>query len=57
MFGIPDPWVWSAYLLSFLVTGLCVAYTVIFWNQTVEEDLTPEDKKWVDQEQEIEKTL
>ena len=57
MFGIPDPWVWSAYLLSFFVAGLCVAYTLIFWNQAVDEDLTPEDKEWVKEEREIEESL
>ena len=57
MFGIPDPWIWSAYLLSFLVTGMCVAYSVIFWNQEGNGEPTPEDQEWVNEEKEIEESL
>lgn len=57
MFGIPDPWIWSAYLLSFLITGLCIVYSVWHWNQEVREDPAPEDKEWVNGEREIEKSL
>ncbi len=57
MFGIPDPWIWGAYLLSFLMTGLCILYSVLFWNQKVEEDPTLEDKTWANEEREIEENL
>jgi heme exporter protein D len=29
MFGISDPWVWSAYLLTLLSTLLCVVWSVV----------------------------
>lgn len=57
MFGIPDPWIWSAYLFSFLITGLCLGYSAFNWNQGGSEDLLPEDKEWVKEEKEIEESL
>ncbi|MFA5559095.1 MAG: symporter small accessory protein [Methanofastidiosum sp.] len=29
MFGISDPWVWSAYLLTILATLLCVGWSIV----------------------------
>jgi hypothetical protein len=57
MFGIPDPWIWSAYLFSFLITGLCIGYSALHWNRGGSEDLLPEDKEWVKEEKEIEESL
>jgi len=41
--GIPDPWVWSAYILCFLSAALCVIYGVLNWNAEEEEGKTPPD--------------
>ncbi len=57
MFGIPDPWIWGAYFLSFLVTGLCIVYSIIHWNQGEVEEPTPEDTQWVNEEKQIEEVL
>lgn len=38
MFGIPDPWIWSTYLLCILSAALCVAYGLINWNKGAEEE-------------------
>lgn len=57
MFGIPDPWIWSAYLLSFLVTGLCIVYSVICWNKGGMVEPTPEDTEWMKEEIEIVETV
>jgi len=35
--GIPDPWVWGAYLLVILCALLCVVYGLINWNKGAEE--------------------
>lgn len=32
MFGIPDPQIWLAYLLSIMSAALCVIYGILNWN-------------------------
>jgi len=32
MFGIPDPQIWLAYLLSIISAVLCVVYGIVNWN-------------------------
>ncbi len=31
--GMPDPWVWSAYISCILITIVCIAYGLINWNR------------------------
>lgn len=51
--GIDDPWVWSAYLLCIFSAALCVVYGVARWNRD-EEEIRPEDVKWVTEEKRVE---
>jgi hypothetical protein len=56
MLGIPDPGVWSAYLLCILSVFLCVIYGIINWNKG-DEPVSPEDVKWVKDEKLSEEEL
>ncbi|HPF98933.1 MAG TPA: hypothetical protein PLE77_02620 [Kiritimatiellia bacterium] len=57
LFGIQDPWVWSAYLLCILSTLLCVVYGLINWNKG-DEAVKPEDVQWAKEEkEEVEETM
>ena len=40
--GIPDPWIWMAYIMCFASTALCVIYGVLNWNASDEEESEPE---------------
>jgi hypothetical protein len=33
MFGIEDPWIWSAYLACLLSTLFCFIYGMVNWNK------------------------
>ena len=33
MFGIDDPWIWSAYLLSIGFAVFCAIYGFLRWNE------------------------
>ena len=52
MFGLPDPWIWSAYLLCILSALLCVIYGLMNWNKG-EEPTTPDDQQWMEEERKI----
>ena len=56
MLGIPDPGVWSAYLLCALSVILCVLYGWVNWNKG-DEPVTQEDVKWVKDEKQAEEEL
>jgi hypothetical protein len=32
--GMPDPWIWGAYVLLIVSTLLCVVYGIINWNKS-----------------------
>ena len=54
--GIPDPWVWLAYVLCFLSALACVFYSWRNWNrgdETVRED----DVRWAKEEDQFEEKL
>ena len=50
--GIPDPWIWMAYLLCLAATALCVVRAVFYARR--EEEPTPADTAWAAQEKVIE---
>lgn len=54
--GIPDPWVWSAYLLCILITLFCVIYGVLNWNSggEDEEEHIMEEIRWEEEERKME---
>jgi hypothetical protein len=54
--GIPDPWVWGAYILCILATLLCVVYGILNWNKggDDEEEQIKEELEWEKKEQEME---
>lgn len=56
MLGIPDPGVWSAYLLCILSVILCLVYGKLNWNKG-DEPVYPEDVKWVKDEKQAEEGL
>jgi hypothetical protein len=56
MLGIPDPGVWSAYLLCICSVILCILYGWANWNKG-DETVTPEDVKWVKDEKQAEEEL
>lgn len=31
MFGITDPYIWTGYLLAFILTAACIAYGILNW--------------------------
>lgn len=35
--GIPDAWIWGAYLLCILCTAICVIYGLMNWNKEGDE--------------------
>ena len=51
--GIPDPWIWMAYLLCLAATALCVVYGFVK-GRNGEADATPADRVWAAREKEVE---
>lgn len=56
MLGIQDPGVWMAYLLCILSVVICVIYGAVNWNKG-DEQVYPEDVKWVKDEQIVKEDL
>ncbi len=54
--GIPDPWVWGAYILCILAVIICVIYGIINWNKggEDEEEQIKEELEWEKKEREME---
>lgn len=57
--GIPDPGVWSAYVLCVLASLLCLAWGAYRWNQGNGPAGEPveEVRRWVEEEEKVEETL
>jgi hypothetical protein len=51
--GIDDPIIWSAYLLCILSAVFCIVYGWANWNKG-DEEVRPEDVKWVQDEKQVE---
>jgi hypothetical protein len=53
--GIPDFWIWSAFLLCIACTLLCVIYGAINWNRggNDESKQIEEEKQWDEKEKEV----
>ena len=51
--GLPDPWIWLAYLLSLAATALCVIFAVVRGRKDDSEP-TQVDAAWVAHEKEVE---
>lgn len=56
MFGIEDTWVSSAYILCILSALLCVIYGILNWNRG-QEQISPEDVHWAEEEKKVEEEL
>ncbi|AAB86323.1 MULTISPECIES: symporter small accessory protein [Methanothermobacter] len=54
--GIPDPWVWGAYILCILITVFCVIYGLVNWNRggEDEEEQIMEELRWEEEEKRME---
>jgi hypothetical protein len=57
--GIPDFWIWSAYLLCIISTLVGVIYGLINWNKgsNDESKQITEEIKWVEKEKDVEENL
>lgn len=57
--GIPDFWIWSAYLLSVLSAAGCVVYGLVNWNKEGEDEASQvsEEAQWAVEEQQVEDKL
>jgi hypothetical protein len=53
--GIPDFWIWSAFLLCIASTLLCVVYGLINWNKgsNIEKNQIDEEVRWEEKEKEV----
>ena len=54
--GFDDPTIWLVYLLCILSALFSLIYGLINWNKG-DEEVFPEDKKWVEDEKKVEETL
>ncbi len=54
--GISDPSIWLVYLLCILSALFSLIYGLVNWNKG-DEEVYPEDKKWVEDEKKVEETL
>jgi hypothetical protein len=52
--GIPDPWIWIAYLLCLAATALCVIHAFLRGRKADAEPPTPADAAWAAHEIEVE---
>ena len=50
--GIPDPWIWMAYLLCLAATLLCVVHSILAGRKAAEAEPTPAEATWVKHEKE-----
>lgn len=53
MLGIPDFWVWLAYVLCILCTCTAVIYGAINWNKGGQDVATQEMVDWANEEDKI----
>jgi hypothetical protein len=51
--GIPDPWIWMAYLLCLAATALCVIFAAVRGRKR-EAEPTQADAAWVEHEKDVE---
>ena len=51
--GIPDPWIWMAYLLCLAATVLCVISAFVRGRQA-DEPPSPVDATWAEREKQVE---
>ena len=53
--GIPDFWIWSAFLLCIASALACVIYGLINWNKgsNIEKNQIDEEARWEEKEKEV----
>ena len=59
LLGIPDFWIWSAFVLCLASAALCVIYGVINWNKGADDESNQikEEATWEVKEIEVEEKL
>lgn len=57
MLGIPDPMIWSAYLLCIIFSIVCVIFGILKWNSTDDSINEVEDRQWAEAEDKMEENL
>jgi len=57
--GIPDFWIWSAYLLCILSALLCIGYGIVNWNRGSDSETgqIEEEKSWEEKDPELKEEL
>lgn len=57
--GIPDFWIWSAFLLCLGSALACVVYGIINWNRGADDEShqIEEETNWQEKEKEVEEKL
>ena len=53
--GIPDFWIWSAFLLCIASALACVIYGLVNWNKgsNIEKNQIDEEVRWEEKEKEV----
>jgi hypothetical protein len=58
MFGIEDPGIYWAYILTVLSSLICIAYGIMYWNKgAIQQDDLKESEKWEREEDELNENL
>jgi len=52
--GIPDPWIWMAYLLCLAATVLCVIHGFVRGRSAEAGPAPPADAVWAEHEKQVE---
>ena len=57
--GIPDFWIWSAFILCIASTALCILYGIINWNKGADNEprQIEEEAAWLEKEAQVEEKL
>lgn len=55
MLGIPDFWIWIAYVLCILSAAACVVYGILNWNKGADNEAQQikEEDSWEESEQQL----
>lgn len=57
--GIPDGWIWVAYILCIISAIICVVYGIANWNKGAENETAQvqEEKEWEKAETQIDDNM
>ena len=57
--GIPDFWIWSAFILCIASAALCILYGAVNWNKGADNEIhqIEEEAAWLEKEVQVEEKL